>query len=319
MSDKNIKIDYSVIIPVFNEEETILELHKRLILVMNQISDDFEVIFVDDGSGDRTFEIIKTLHAADNRIKAIKFTRNFGHHVAITAGLDYAGGNSIMLMDGDLQDPPEEILKLDKKFKEGYEIVYAIRKTRKDTFIKRMSSGIFYKLFKLFGNVNIPSNTGIFRIISGKVADYMKGCREKNRFISGMLSWPGYSSIGVETDRDQRYAGKTKYNIYRSLKLASDAMMSFSSIPLHFVSYLGFAVAALSFATGVSMAIQIIIYRITLSGWALVAVPIFFFGGVQLVIMGVIGEYIGRIYAEVQNRPLYVVNEKLGIEQEHSF
>lgn len=310
--DNNIK--YSIVIPIFNESEILTELYKRLVSTMNAISDSYEIILVDDGSRDGSYEIIRSLHFKDGRVKALRFTRNFGHHVAITAGLDHSRGDSIILMDGDLQDPPEDILKLDKKFKEGYEIVYAVRKTRKDTLAKKISSKAFYKMFRVLANVEIPADTGIFRIMSRKAADYLKDCREKSRFIVALLNWAGFSSAGVEIDRGERYAGKTKYGIIRSAKLAIDGLTSFSNFPIRLIIYVGSFVAFASFLLGIAVTATKIYNGMPAFGYDSIIIALFFIGGVQLSAMGIIGEYIGRIYDEVRNRPLYVVNEKLGIE-----
>jgi len=314
MIDEN-KISCSMVIPVFNEEEVLLELYKRLTTVMEKLNEKYEIIFVDDGSKDKSFEILKKLCQQDKRLKIIRFSRNFGHHIAVTAGLDYAGGNTIVLMDADLQDPPEEIPKLYKKFKEGYDIVYAIRKTRNDSFFKKLFSKLFYKIFKLVSKVEIPPNIGIFRIISKQVVNNLKKCREKSRFVIALIGWTGFSSIGVETNRDERYAGKSKYNFLKSTKLAIDSIVSFSSFPLHLISILGFLVAAFSFVIGIYMSIKKIFFGMPVSGYASLIISLYFLGGIQLIIIGIIGEYIGRIYSETQNRPLYIIKEEIGFNE----
>lgn len=308
------KIDYSVVIAIFNEEKVLNEFYKRLTEVMESISTGYEIIFVDDGSRDKSLEILKSLHAGDQRIKIISFTKNFGHHIAITAGIDYAHGDAIILMDGDLQDPPEEIPKLIKKFKEGYDVVYADRGTRKDSFFKKMCSKIFHKIFESIGKVKVSSNAGVFRIISKKVANYTKSCREKSRFVTALIGWAGFSSVGVEIKRDERYAGESKYSFWKSVKLAVNAIVSFSNFPLHIATYTGFLIATLSFIIGSYMLIKKIFFGMTVLGYASVIVSLFFLGGVQLIIIGIIGEYISRIYAEVQERPMYIIKDEIGFD-----
>lgn len=310
MTNENNKIHYSVVIPVFNEEEVLNELYERLTKVMTALR-EYEIVFIDDGSRDKSFEILKSLHEQDRRVKVVKFSRNFGHHIAITAGLDFAKGDAIILMDSDLQDPPEEILKLSEKFQQGYDIVYAIRQSREDPLLKRICAYLFYKLFKIFGKIELPQNTGVFRIISRRVVEHLHSCGEKSRFITGLISWTGLSSIGIEIKRDERYAGQSKYNFLKSAKLAANAIISFSTFPLHIVSIAGFIIATVSFIFGICMLARKLFFGMAASGYASIIVSIFFLGGVQLMMIGAIGEYIGKIYTEVQNRPLYVIKEQL--------
>lgn len=311
MPSENINIDYSVVIPVFNEEQTIMELYKRLTETMEKISSRYEIVFTDDGSKDKTFNILESLHKKDNRIKVIKFTRNFGHHLALTAGIDHARGNALILMDGDLQDPPEEILKLNEKFKKGYDIAYAVRKVRRDTFIKKLSSKIFYRIFSSMSDTEIPYETGIFRIISRRVADYMKNFREKNRFITAMMSWGGFSHVNVETNREERYAGETKYSLYKSINLAVDAITSFSNFPLRIAVYMGFLMVIIGLLIGARLLVRKLYFGTPISDYTSVIVFLSFFGGIQLIVLGIVGEYIGKIYAEVKGRPLYIIDRTL--------
>lgn len=308
-------LEISVVIPIYNEEGNVPELYRRLKNVLeNELKATYEIIFVDDGSKDNSWNIIEDLHKQNSNIKGIKFSRNFGHHIAISAGLDCCKGDCVVLMDGDLQDPPEEISKLYKKLKEKYDIVYAIRKTRKDPFLKKLVSKFFYGFFKILSKVEIPIDSGIFRIISRRVVDSFRSCREKSRFLSGLMSWTGFSQIGVETKRDARYAGRTKYGLFKSIKLAIDSITSFSYFPLRIATYVGFFIALLSFIMGIYMLIKKIFLGIPILGYASIIVSVLFIGGVQLLIIGIMGEYIGRIYTEVQNRPMYVIGEKLGLE-----
>jgi len=226
------EITNSVVIPVFNEKETLGETYKRLTAVMEGLNRGYEVIFVDDGSRDRSFEFLKGLCRRDRRIKIVKFSKNFGHHIALTAGIDCASGEAVILMDGDLQDPPEEIPKLYKKFKEGYDIVYARRKQGSDTFSKRLFSKLFYMVFRVSTGLNIPPDTGIFRVVSRRVADVLRACRERPQFISGLISRTGFPFACVDTRREARLKGKTKYTFFKSCRLAIGGLFSFSRIPL---------------------------------------------------------------------------------------
>lgn len=303
------KFFYSVVIPIFNEDENLGELYNRLTPVMEKLNNNYEVIFVDDGSTDKSLSILKELHRKDDRIKIVSFMRNFGHHIAVTAGLDYVKGDAIILMDGDLQDPPEEIPKLCSKFEEGYDIVYAIRKTREDVFIKKITSKLFYTIFRRFTKIDIPVNIGIFRIVSRGVIDNLRKCREKSRFIVALMGWFGFSHVGVETKRDERYRGKTKYSFAKQIQLAIDGILSFNYFTLRVTTYFGFIVSICSFILGITMIIKKIFFGMPVSGYASIIVSIFFLGGIQLFMIGVMSEYIGRIYLEIQNRPVYIIKE----------
>ena len=315
MRKKISDIQISVVIPVYNEQENLSELYRRLKTVLEEnLQVTYEIIFVDDGSKDNSWTIIEDLHDHNKAVKGIKFSRNFGHHIAITAGIDHTHGNFVVLMDGDLQDPPEEIPKLYEKSKEGYDVVCAIRKTRKDTVLKKLASKCFHGLFKILANVEIDPNTGIFRLMSRQAVDAFNKCREKSRFIAGLMSWTGFSHVGVETMRDARYAGKTKYSFYKSMILALNSITAFSYFPLRIATYIGSMVALLSFLVGNLMLIKKIFFGIPIMGYASLMVAITFIGGVQLLMIGIMGEYIGRIYTECQDRPLYILGKKLGFE-----
>ncbi len=306
------EIAYSVVIPILNEEEVLNKLYKRLTAVMEKLDGKYEIIFVDDGSTDRSFEIQKELHQKDRRVKVIRFTRNFGHHIAITAGLDCSKGKGVVLMDGDLQDPPEAIPKLCEKFRQGYDIVYAIRKIRKDPVFKKLLSKLFYKFFRPLTKVRAYPNSGIFRIMSRQAVDGLKSCREKSRFIIALMSWTGFSHIGVETERDARHWGRTKYSLFKSIRLAVDGVTSFSYFPLRIATYFGFFASLIGFIAGIYMLIKKLFFGMPVLGYASIIVSVLFIGGIQLFLLGVIGEYVGRIYTEAQDRPLYIVKEKLG-------
>ena len=309
----------SIVVPIYNEEENISELYRRLTAVMEKLCsneghsiDSYEIIMVDDGSIDHSWQLIKELHEKDPRVKGISFSRNFGHHVAITAGLDHVEGEAVVLMDGDLQDPPEEIPKLYYKFKEGYDLVYAIRTRRDDSIFKKITSWIFLRMLKKISNVDINLQSGIFRVMSKRCADNMRSLREKSRFIIGLMSWVGFPQSGVEIERHKRYAGRTKYTLFKLFRLAWHGVTSFSYIPLQLATYLGFGVAAISFLVGIYILYRKLFLGIPLLGYASIIVSLFFLGGVILFVLGVIGEYIGRIYTEVQNRPLYIKKEEIG-------
>ncbi len=306
----------SVVIPIYDEQDNLPQLHQRLKNVLeNDLHLTYELIFVDDGSKDRSFEILNQLHETDTEnIKVISFSRNFGHHIAVTAGIDHSTGQAVVLMDGDLQDPPEQIPKLYEKFNEGYDIVYAIRQTRKDSALKKLFSRLFHALFKTLAKVKIPPNTGLFRIMSRPAIDALSNCREKARLITALMSWTGFSHIGVSTERDARYAGKTKYNLLKSTVLAINGITSFSYFPLRIATYIGSLVALLSLVVGIYMLIKKLILGFPILGYASLITAVTFIGGVQLLIIGIMGEYIGRIYTEVQNRPLYIISKKIGIE-----
>jgi dolichol-phosphate mannosyltransferase len=316
---QNSSPEFSVVIPIYNEEENVHELYRRLTTVMEKLcsdvglsTDGYEIILVDDGSADRSLQHVKELRVKDQRVKGISFSRNFGHHIAITAGLDYARGKAVILMDGDLQDPPEEIPKLYEKFKEGYDIVYAIREKRADPIFNKITSQLFLRMLRKISNVDVNLQSGIFRIISKRCAENMKSLREKSRFLIGLMSWVGFSQAGVEIERHKRYAGRSKYTLFKLFKLAWHGVTSFSYMPLQLATYFGFGVAAISFLIGIYMLYRKLFLGIPLLGYASIIVSLFFLGGIILFILGVIGEYIGRIYTEVQNRPLYVIKEEIG-------
>jgi len=311
-------IKFSVVIPIYNEEGNLQELYCRLTAVLDNLCNEegfpplsYEIILVDDGSADNSWQLIKEFHKKDPQVKGISFSRNFGHHIAITAGLDHARGKAVVLMDGDLQDPPEEIPKLYEKFKDGYDIVFAIREKRDDTLFKRFSSWLFVRTLKRISNVEIDLDSGIFRIISSRSVLGMRRFREKSRFLTGMMNWLGYSRIGVPTIRHERYAGRSKYTLFKLLRLAWHGITAFSYFPLQLSIYLGFSVSFISFMAGIYMIYRKLMYDIPLMGYTSIIVSLFFIGGIILLVLGVIGEYIGRIYEEVQNRPLYLIKDEL--------
>lgn len=309
-------IRYSIVAPCYNEEGNMHELHRRISEVMDQTDEPWELVLINDGSRDRTRELMQELHALDHRVHYIDFARNFGHQLAVTAGMDYAQGEAIILIDADLQDPPELILEMIQKWKEGFKVVYAIRSERKgETWFKLFTAKLFYRLIYRITEVNIPQDTGDFRLMDRQVVNAMKQMRERHRFIRGMTSWVGFSQTGVYYVRQERFAGETNYPLRKMLKFASDAITGFSYLPLQLATYLGFIVAALS---GLGM-LAVITARLfgnqAFFGQATTLVMVLFLGGIQLICLGIIGEYLGRIYDEVKNRPLYVVNQAVGFEK----
>lgn len=309
---------YSIIAPVFNEEGNLEELYRRVRETMESTGEPWELILVNDGSADRSAEIMRRLNAQDGRVKTVEFARNFGHQLAVTAGLDFAAGQAIIVIDADLQDPPSVILQMIGKWKEGYEIVYAVRTERKgESWFKEFTAKFFYRLIYRITDINIPLDTGDFRLIDAKVAATLNTMRERHRFIRGMTSWIGFKQTGVEYVREERFAGSTHYPFKKMFKFALDAITGFSYFPLQMATYAGFAIAGLS-ALG---AILVIYARLFLAsqafyGQATTLVVVLFLGGIQLITLGIIGEYLGRIYDEVKGRPLYVVRQALGFKKE---
>lgn len=308
----------SIIAPVYNEEPVLPELYRRVREVMDGAGESWELLLVNDGSRDRSAEIIAELHQADARVKGISFSRNFGFQEAVTAGLDYAAGDAVILTDADLQDPPEVIPEMLAKWREGYDVVYGVRTEREgETWFKLVTAKLFYRLIHRITSVNIPLDTGDFRLMDRRVVNALRSMRERNRFLRGMVPWVGYRQTGVHFKREPRYAGEAKYNSFRRMfKFAMNAITSFSYLPLQLATYLGFIMAGVS-----GLAILIVIFlRLffsqELTGQATTLVAVLFLGAVQLISLGIIGEYLGRIYDEVKGRPLYLVDKTWGIERE---
>ena len=313
----NEKPRYSIIAPCYNEEGVLPELYRRIREVMERTGEPWELVLVNDGSRDRTPQVMRELHAADPRVKVVDFARNFGHQIAVSAGLDYARGDAVIIIDADLQDPPEVILDMIERWKAGYEVVFAVRTERKgETWFKEFTAKLFYRIIYRITDVHIPLDTGDFRLTDRKVVEAMKQMRERHRFIRGMTSWVGFRQTGVEYVREERYAGETHYPFRKMFKFALDAITSFSYAPLQLASYLGFAIAGL----GALAALGVVYARLFMQatpflGQATTLVVVLFMGGVQLITLGIIGEYLGRIYDEVKGRPLYLVREALGFEE----
>lgn len=304
------KVTYSIVAPIYNEIDNLPELYRRVKEVMDSTGKEWELLLVDDGSTDGSTEVIHELAEKDKRVSPIIFARNFGHQIAITAGWDYARGDAVVVIDADLQDPPELILEMAKKWKEGYEVVYAVRAEREgESWFKLWTASLFYRIIYRITDVKIPLDTGDFRLMDRKVVDVMKSMRERHRFPRGMSAWVGFKQIGVEYKRTARQAGETKYPFRKMLKLAINAITGFSYFPLQMATIVGFIAAGIAI-----LAIPIVIYmRMTGSqaffGQATTLIAVLFLGGVQLISLGILGEYIGRLYDEAKGRPLYIVRE----------
>jgi polyisoprenyl-phosphate glycosyltransferase len=304
------KITYSIIAPIYNELENIPELYRRVSEVMNSTNEPWELVLVDDGSTDGSTEAIRKLAKEDDCVRPVIFARNFGHQIAITAGWDYARGDAIVIIDADLQDPPELILEMAKKWKEGYEVVYAVRTEREgESWFKLWTASLFYRLIYRITDVKIPLDTGDFRLMDRKVVDVLKAMRERHRFPRGMSAWVGFKQVGVEYKRAARKAGETKYPFRKMFRLALNAITSFSYFPLQVATFFGFASAGLAI-----IAIPVVIaLRLAGShffeGQTTTLISVLFLGGVQLISLGILGEYVGRLYDEAKGRPLYIVRE----------
>ncbi|WP_322496453.1 glycosyltransferase family 2 protein [Chloroflexus sp.] len=318
MSD--VQPTFSVVAPVYNEEQLIAEFCRRVIAALEPLGEPFELVLVNDGCRDRSPEIMRELHERDPRIKVINFSRNFGHQIAITAGTDYAAGKAVIVIDSDLQDPPEVIPELIARWREGYQVVYGVREEREgETWFKKTTAALFYRLIVRITNVKIPVDTGDFRLMDRKVVDALKRMREHHRFMRGLSVWVGFRQTGVPYRRHARTAGATKYPLRKMLRFALDGITSFSYLPLQLATYLGFIVAA------ISMIFLLVVFIMRLAnpaaaepafyGQASTLVSVLFLGAVQLISLGIIGEYVGRIYDEVKGRPLYIVAETLGIAE----
>jgi len=306
----------SVVAPVYDEEILLPEFYRRATAALEQLHVPFELILVNDGSHDSSGIIMDRLHEADARVKVIHFSRNFGHQIAITAGTDHASGQAVAVIDSDLQDPPEVIVDMFRKWQEGYQVIYGVRAQREgETAFKRFTASMFYRLIRRITNINLPLDTGDFRLMDQRVVAAMTKMREHHRFMRGLSVWVGFKQTGVKYNRDARSAGVTKYPFRKMLRFALDAITSFSYLPLQLATYTGFAIAAIS---AVAMVVAIIL-RLANSdifyGQATTLVSVLFLGGIQLIFLGVIGEYLGRIYDEVKRRPLYIVAERRGVEE----
>jgi len=308
----------SIVIPVFNEEEVLPELYRRTRQAMEEVDEPWELILVDDGSQDRSAEIIAQLNHEDPRVKGLSFSRNFGFQEAVTAGLAHAAGDAVVLSDADLQDPPEVIPQMIDRWREGNEVVFGVRANREgETWFKKSTAKIFYRTIHRITSVDIPLDTGDFRLMDRRVVDAILRMPERNRFLRGMVPWVGFRQSGLPYERQARFAGDSKFKSVRQmLPFALDAITSFSYFPLQLATYLGFIVASISLiAIVVVISLRLFGRQQELTGQATTLVAVLFLGGVQLISLGIIGEYLGRIYDEVKGRPLYLVNKKWGLKE----
>jgi len=298
---------YSVVAPVFNEIETLPHFYRRVIEVMEGVAEPFELVLINDGSMDGSFLAMQELHRSDPRVRVINFSRNFGHQIAISAGLDYARGEAVIIIDADLQDPPEVIPKLIARWKDGAEVVYAQRsKRRGETRFKLLTAAAFYRLITRMTSINIPSDTGDFRLLDRRVVDTLVKMREHHRFMRGLSAWVGFRQEAVLYERHERFAGTTKYPLRKMIRFSLDAITSFSQVPLRLATSFGFILAGISLI-GILVAAILRIFTGAISGQASTLILVLLLGGIQLIFLGIIGEYLGRIYDEVRARPLYIV------------
>ena len=307
---------YSLIIPIYNEEETIPELYRRVSDVMDSLDDSVELILINDGSGDRSLKLMRELQERDARVCYISFARNFGHQAAVTAGLNFARGQVIVVLDADLQDPPELIPKMIESWQAGYHVVYAQRtKRKKESWFKRLTAYVFYRLLRQLADVDIPADTGDFCLMDRQVVEVLNSMPERNRYIRGLRAWIGFRQTAVKFERDPRFAGEVKYTFKKSLALAINSLVSFSKIPLRISTYLGLFSALIALL----MALLVLYWRLQqpdspVTGLATILIAVFFLGSVQLISIGILGEYVGRIYEEVKGRPAYTIAEIAGLE-----
>ncbi len=302
----------SVVIPAYNEAAVLQESHRRLAATIDHMSNDFEVIYVNDGSSDATIDIIHSLHESDARVALVNLSRNFGKEIALTAGLEHANGDVVVIIDADLQDPPELIPELVDKLQQGYDVVYATRKKRLgETWLKKTTAALFYRLMLYMSRVQLPSDTGDFRILSRRAVNAVIQFREHHRFMKGLFAWIGFRQTSISYDRDPRYGGETKWNYWQLWNFALEGITSFTVAPLKISTYLGVITAAGAFVYGAIIIMKTLIFGADLPGYPSLMVVILFLGGIQLIALGIMGEYLGRTFNEAKNRPLYFVEEYL--------
>jgi polyisoprenyl-phosphate glycosyltransferase len=309
---------YSVVIPIHSEQEALPDLHRRLTAVLAELDGDAEVILIDDGSTDMSYLMMLEFHRADPRFKVAQLARNFGHQLAITAGIDLARGDAVVVMDGDLQHPPEVIPELAARWRDGYEVIYGVMVDRPEGWFKRATARGYYRLLRRFSTVEIPAAAGDFRLADRRVIDAFRAMPEQNRFVRGMFAWVGFRQIGVSYAAPPRSGGRSKYTFRRMVRLATDGLLSFSTKPLRLVLDVGFVVSIMAFLVGIGALISKLAGAFLVPGWLTIVLVTSFIGGIQLVVIGVVGEYVGRIYDEVKARPLYLVRELHGFDPEAS-
>lgn len=307
--------DYSIVVPAYNEENTLAEFYARLAKVLQSLDGGSEILFVNDGSTDETEKILQQLHQKDPRVRILHLSRNFGHQVAITAGIDLAQGRACLIMDADLQDPPEVIPEMVRLWHAGFEVVYGLRKKRLgESRFKLATASLFYKALKHLAHIEIPQNVGDFRLLDRKVVDALKTLPERNRFVRGLVSWVGFRQTDLLYERDGRFAGETKYPFLKMLQFALDGITSFSATPLRLATWMGLLCSFASFLLILWVIGAKLFTDRTVLGWASLMVVVLLIGGVQLLTIGILGEYIGRIFDEAKQRPLYLIREKIGFE-----
>jgi glycosyltransferase involved in cell wall biosynthesis len=307
---------YSIVIPVHNEQESLRELHRRLAEVLSQLDGEAEAILVDDGSTDLSYPLMLELHNRDPRFKIAQLSRNFGHQLAITAGIDLARGDAVVVMDADLQHPPELLPELAARWREGYDVVYGVMTARPERWLKRATARAYYRLLRRLSSVEIPAAAGDFRLADRRVIEAFRAMPERNRFVRGMFAWLGFRQLAVPYAVPPRFAGSSKYTLRKMIRLATDGLAGFSTAPLRLVLDLGFAVSVLAFLFGIGTLISKFVGVFLVPGWLTIVLVTSFIGGIQLVVIGVVGEYVARIYEEVKARPLYLVRELHGFEHE---
>lgn len=313
--DATVTIHYSIVIPILDEIDTLSELGRRLGPVLDQLDGPAEVILVDDGSTDESFEAMRVLHAADSRYRALRLSRNFGHQIAITAGLEHARGSAVMIMDGDLQDPPEVLLDLARKWREGFQVVYAVREDRTgESRVKIKTASWFYRVLNRMSEVDIPLDAGDFRLVDRRVVDQVNAMPEHRRYLRGLFAWVGYDQVGVHYVREARHAGRTKFSMRKMLTFAGDGIVSFSTVPLRLALSLGLVVSAISLLGALGGLVAKLAHWYVVPGWASLVAAIGILGGIQLLVLGVMGEYIARIHDEVKARPLYLLRDQIGAD-----
>jgi len=307
----------SLVVPMYNEAEMCEPFFARVLPIIESGTDEFEIICVNDGSTDSTLDMLRELHARDNRIKILNLTRNFGKEIALTAGLEHASGNAIIPLDADLQDPPELIPEMVAKWREGYDSVIAVRSDRQsDSYLKRATAGLFYRFIGRVADTPIPANAGDFRLLDRAVVNALLQLPERTRFMKGLYAWVGFSHAYIEYSRPQRVAGKTKWKYWNLWNLALEGIFSFTTLPLRIWTYLGFAIASIAALYGVVIIVRTLLYGVDVPGYASLLVTILFLSGVNMVGLGILGEYLGRIFLEVKQRPMYLVGSRIGFEQQ---
>jgi glycosyltransferase involved in cell wall biosynthesis len=304
----------SLVLPIYNEEEVIRELHARLQRFLAELRLDVEVLFVNDGSRDRSMELLREIAGLEPRYRVLSLARNFGHQKAITAGLDYARGQAVVVLDADLQDPPEVITEMVAKWREGFDVVYGKRRSREgESFLKLLTAKWFYRVFAAMIPIDVPLDTGDFRLMSRRVVVALRELQETHRFVRGLVAWVGFKQTAVLYDRPGRFAGETKYPLRKMLRFAADGITSFSVLPLRFATYLGMLISVMSVGVAIWALLVHFVFHVTVKGWTAEVVLVSLLAAAQLLMIGILGEYIGRIYEEVKRRPLYVVGDRVNL------